>query len=141
MFRELSTMYNYESWFAESNAEPREATWTVICNFYRDLNKKVTVSQVDREEVPVILLPNESSSDVVSLNKVRPKSLSRQSSKVDSTDPLIFLTCYFFQTRKGIFMFFLVVSSFLVCTFSYKTHFAKGWIYKTKSFLDNIPIQ
>lgn len=93
-------MYDYEAWF---KAEPRDTTWTVICNFYRDLLKKVTVSQVDREEYAVCLLPSSSaqcSSNAVS--SIKPgvsRSLSRQASS--QPEPLIFLTSYYFQTRKG----------------------------------------
>uniref|UniRef100_A0A8D8SE52 Uncharacterized protein n=1 Tax=Cacopsylla melanoneura TaxID=428564 RepID=A0A8D8SE52_9HEMI len=118
-------MYHYDAWFTDPKAEPREATWTTICSYYRDLNKKVTVSQVDREEIPVILLPSycaTNASDVVSLNK-GVKNLRRQSSKVDKDqEPLIFLTCYFFQTRKGILLF--------SCSSMY--FFKLGWINKTK---------
>lgn len=90
-------MYDYEAWF---KGEPRETSWTFICNFYRDLLKKVTVSQVDREENPVCLLPSSKFPNSSNAVKGVSRGLNRQASR-PAEEPSVYLTQYYFQTRKG----------------------------------------
>jgi hypothetical protein len=77
-----STMYGWD----ETKGQP-VASWSEFSGLYRAFLKRVTVSEIDREERPVYYacVPSDSSVEKTTLDFV----------------PITFLSCFFIQSAKG----------------------------------------